>query len=143
MIDIENKVYNDVAKAIRDSFSNFPRLSCYGEYVETPASFPCVTLVEDDNSRVTSTDDSTQKEHYARVTYTCNIYANDDNKKSTAKAIANVVDEIMANLNFTRTIFSQVPNIDRTIYRIVLKYTAIVDEGRTVGEDIVHTIYKS
>lgn len=61
MIDIENKVYNDVAKAIRDSFSNFPRLSCYGEYVETPASFPCVTLVEDDNSRVTSTDDSTQK----------------------------------------------------------------------------------
>lgn len=143
MIDIENKVYNEVVVAIRSAFNNLPHLSCYGEYVETPASFPCVTLVEDDNRRLRETDDGTTKEHYAKVTYTCNIYTNDENKKALAKEIAQVIDNKMAQMNFTRTIFSQVPNIDRTIYRIVLKYEAIVDEGKTSGEDIVHTIYKS
>lgn len=143
MIDIENKVYNDVAQAIRQKFGRkYPNLSMYSEYEEVPSSFPCVTLVEENNSRLASTDDGSKKEHYARVMYSCNIYTNNTDKKALGKSIADTVDEVMSNIGFTRLVRTQIPNIDRTIYRITLRYEGIVDEGITVDNKKIHTIYK-
>lgn len=126
MIDIENKVFNDIATVLRTTHSG---ISVYGEYIDTPSSFPCVTLVEDDNYTHKESQDTDLHEHNVNVSYTANIYSNKVNgKKAEAKQIANELDNLMQSMNFTRTMRNQVPNIDRTIYRIVEKYQAVVGE---------------
>lgn len=136
MIDVENVIFTHLATAIRSAFSG---ISVYGEYIETPASFPCVTVVEADNRVLESTRDLSGVEHYARVMYEINVYTNDANgKKAKAKEISNVIDNVMSGLLFTRTFRGQTPNIDRTIYRITLRYEAVVREGIEMDGKIVH-----
>lgn len=136
MIDVENVIFTRLATAIRSAFSG---ISVYGEYIETPASFPCVTVVEADNRVLESTRDLSGVEHYAKVMYEINVYTNDANgKKAKAKEISNVIDNVMSGLLFTRTFRGQTPNIDRTIYRITLRYEAVVREGIEMDGTIVH-----
>lgn len=141
MIDIENKIINDVFDAVRASYST---ASCYGEYVSVPAAFPCVTLYESDSRTYTQSNDEQLHEHQAIVTYECNVYSDKQTgRKAEAKAIADIVDRCLQNLNFTRTMRSQIPNQDRTIYRVTLRWDAIVGEPiETVGDDITYHIYR-
>lgn len=145
MIDVESLVFSTVADAVETAFAtDYPGLVCYGEYVSAPSSFPCVCLVEDDNYRYTNSDDNQLQEHQANVLYTCNIYTNNaDGKKGLAKAIAAVVDTTMAGMKFTRTMMEQLPNIDRTIYRMTMRYTAVVGEPITTRteDDVTTTTY--
>ena len=122
MIDIENEVFNSVANALR---AEFPRISVYGEVVETPSSFPSVSLVEDDNSEIESNKTLGRlPETACNLMYTANAYSNlKTGKKAQAKAIMDVIDERMHHMGFTRTMRSQLPNVDRTIYRITARYT--------------------
>ena len=73
MIDIENVIFTTIAQKVR---SEFQEASVYGEYVEVPASFPCVTIVEADNKVYERTRDLDGIEHYAQVMYEVNIYSN-------------------------------------------------------------------
>lgn len=126
MIDIENHILNTVFNAVQASF---PSASCYGEYVSAPASFPCVTLYESDSQTYTPSNDEQLREHQAIVTYECNVYSDlVSGKKAQAKAIADIVDNAMQNMKFVRTMRSQIPNMDRTIYRVTLRFEAIVGE---------------
>lgn len=122
MIDIENSVFNYVANALR---AEFPGISVYGEEVESPSSFPSVSLVEDDNSEVE--DNKTlarMPETACNLMYTANVYSNlKSGKKTQAKAIMDVVDGCMHDMGFLRTMRNQLPNIDRTIYRVTARYT--------------------
>lgn len=139
MIDVENVIFTRLATAIRSAFSG---ISVYGEYIETPASFPCVTVVEADNRVLERTRDLSGVEHYAQVMYEINVYTNDANgKKAKAKAISNVIDDVMSGLLFTRTFRGQTPNIDRTIYRITLRYSAVVSENVGDENTIVHVMH--
>lgn len=139
MIDIENYVFTQLANAIRTAYSG---ATVYGEYVEAPASFPCVTIVEADNRVLNETRDLSGIEHYARVMYEINVYTNDAiGKKSKAKAIANVIDGVMSQMLFTRTFRRQTPNIDRTIYRITLRYTAVVSENYGTEENALYVMH--
>lgn len=139
MIDIENIVFTALATAIRDAY---PTASVYGEYVEVPATFPSVSIVEADNRVVERTRDLDGVEHYAQLMYEINIYTNDaSGKKTKAKAIAELIDGIMSGMLFTRTFRGQTPNVDRSIYRISLRYEAIVSEGIDQGSKIVHIMH--
>ena len=139
MIDIENAVFTQIATALRTQFQS---VSVYGEPVETPASFPCVTIVEADNAVLKYTRDLSGVEHYAKVMYEINVYSNKANgKKTECKSISNYIDSIMTGLLFTRTFRGQTPNIDRTIYRITLRYEAVVREGITDGNTTVYTMH--
>ena len=139
MIDVENIVFTTLATAIRTVYSG---ASVYGEYVETPASFPCVTIVEADNKVYERTRDLDAIEHAAQVMYEINIYTNDGNgKKSKAKAISQVIDTEMSKMLFTRTFRGQTPNIDRSIYRITMRYVGVVREGITVDNKTVYTVH--
>ena len=83
-------------------------------------------MVESDNYTHLETQDASLTDHAANVAFEVNIFANDEKKKTTAKAIAAVVDaEMLSNL-FTRTFMGQTPNVDETIYRITMRYTAVV-----------------
>lgn len=139
MIDIENIIFTQLATALRTSFSG---ISVYGEYVETPASFPCVTIVEADNSVLQMARDLSGVEHYAQIMYEINVYTDDGNgKKAKAKSIAKVIDDVMSGLLFTRTFRGQTPNLDRTIYRITMRYSAVVSENLSDESNIVHVMH--
>lgn len=126
MIDIENDVFDTVAEALRTAH---PGISVFGEYVEMPAKFPAVTLVEADN-RVLENYRTLNIENAVASMFELNIYSNKaTGKKAEAKAIADIADTVMASIGYTRTFREQIPNLkDATIYRIVCRYQATVDK---------------
>lgn len=139
MIDVENIIFTALATALRTQYSG---ISVYGEYVEVPASFPCVTIVEADNKVYERTRDLNGVEHHAQVMYEINIYTNDSQgKKSKAKDISNLIDGLMSEMLFTRTFRGQTPNIDRSIYRITMRYQAVVREAVEKDGTQYHVIH--
>lgn len=140
MIDIENKVLSVVREAV---LAKYPTASVYGEYVETPESFPCVTVVEDTNYTYVYTKDEQLMEHHCEVQYSVNVYSDKQTgAKLEAKSILALADEAMQNMKFWRTMSRQVPNVDRTIYRVLARYRAVIGEPTTVGSDLVYKIYQ-
>lgn len=126
MIDIENLVIDKVFRAVN---SAYPNAVCYSEYVEIPEAFPCVTLYEADNRSYRPSDDNQLSDHQVSVMYECNVYSDKQTgKKAEAKAIADIVDAEMLSMKFSRNTRSQIPNIDRTIYRVTMRFEAVVGE---------------
>lgn len=139
MIDVENIIFTRLATALRTAYNG---ISVYGEFVEVPASFPCVTIVEADNKVYERTRDLSGVEHHAQVMYEINVYSNKvSGKKSEAKAISNTIDGMMTDMLFTRTFRGQTPNIDRTIYRITLRYQGVVREAVEKDGTIYHVMH--
>lgn len=140
MIDIENKVLSVVREAV---LAQYPTASVYGEYVEVPESFPCVTVTEDTNYTYVYTKDEQLAEHHAEVQYAVNVYSNKQTgAKLEAKAIMNIADNAMQSMKFWRTMTRQIPNVDRTIYRLIARYRAVVGEPTQVGDDLVFHMYQ-
>lgn len=139
MIDVENIIFTKLAQDLRAAYNG---ISVYGEFVEVPASFPCVTIVEADNQVLKQTRDLSGVEHYAKLLYEINVYSNKaSGKKSEAKEISNMIDGMMTDMLFTRTFRGQTPNIDRTIYRITLRYEGVVREGINEGDKTVFVMH--
>lgn len=130
MIDIENDVFSYIAAELR---SSFPGIQVYGEFVETPARFPAVTLVEADN-RTVERMRTNHVENAVLSMMEMNVYSNKaSGKKTEAKAIATRADELLTSIGYTRTFREQVPNLkDATIYRIVCRYEAHVDKNLVI-----------
>lgn len=126
MIDIEADVFSYVAEILREEY---PGIFVAGEYVNTPSSFPAVTIVENDN-RVLETMRTLNIENAVSVMYECNIYSNKTNgKKAEAKDITATMDKAFEEIGFTRTMRNQVANLnDASIFRIVCRYEAVVDK---------------
>ena len=127
MIDLENDIFDYAAKALRAAHTG---IDVAAEYVEMPAKFPHVSIVEADN-RILERMRTNNTENAVSVMYECNIYSNKaSGKKSEAKAIANTLDDVLSGIGFTRTFREQVPNLrDATIYRIVCRYEAVIDKN--------------
>lgn len=136
MIDLENTIFDRVATQLR---TNRPDIKVYGEYVAEPASFPCVNMWESSNSVWAEGESNTSLDDYVNVTYTIQVFTNTPTKKADGKALANEIDDIMLGLRFRRTLLQQVPNIDRTIYRIELRYSGLIK--RTDFGDADTTIF--
>ena len=138
MINIENDIYTTVATALR---SQFPNIFVAGEYVQAPAAFPAVTLVEADNYVDTSMS-TINIEDAVVVMYNLSVFSNKTSgKKEEAKKISDFADEQMRLLGFTRTSRTQVPNLaDATIYRLESRYEAVVGFG---NQDNTYIIYQN
>ncbi len=126
MIDIESQVFTAVATALR---AEFPGIDVSSTYERVPASFPHVTITESDNYLPTATLDSSHTEKFAALMYEVNVYSNKTSgRKSEARAIAKVVDDVMYSLNFVRTSQTPAPNLyEANVYRIVARYNATTD----------------
>lgn len=131
MIDIENQVFDRVAKRVREQF---PNIFMVGEYVKSPSSFPAASLIEMDNSIRASTVDSGSNENHADVMYEVNVYSNKTTgKKSECKAIMALIDEEMTAMGFVRSTLTPIPNeYDSTIYRMVGRYRAAVSRDHKI-----------
>lgn len=126
MIDIEREVYTPIVKTLR---KRFPGISVSGEYVNSPAKFPYVSIVEQDNYPTVEHLDNSNTERYATVMYEVNVYSDKaGKKKSVCREIMGVIDEMLYKQNFTRISMSPVPNMENgTIYRLVARYKAETD----------------
>lgn len=139
MIDVENIVVDKISKAVK---LNFKDAYVSGEYIETPKSFPFVSISEVDNYIYKRSQTLDKIENHALVSFECNVYSNKTNgKKKEAKQIAAVVDEVMASIGFTRTFRNQVPNIDRTVYRILMRWTGVVSQPIETEEGTYFNVY--
>ena len=128
MIDIEKLVYTPIAESLRKRFKG---ITVSGEYVNSPAKFPYVSIIEQDNYTTQSHLDSSDMERYATVMYEVNVYSDKAGKKKTVcREIMGVIDEMLYKQNFTRISLSPVPNMENgTIYRLVARYRAETDGG--------------
>lgn len=131
MIDIETEVFNVVSTNTR---KKYPKIYMTGEYVKSPPSFPCVSLIEMDNQIYQNTRDSGCIENHAQLLYEVNVYSNrTSGKKAECKAIIAFIDSQMEALGFTRILMNPIPNEeDATIYRIVVRYRAIVSKDKII-----------
>lgn len=126
MISIENLMVDKVNTAVASLKATYPKLRVVSDYVYTSETFPLISVVESDNYTHLATQDAALKDHAANVAFEINIFANDSKKKSTAKKIAAAVDKCMLENLFTRTFMGQTPNVDETVFRITMRYTAVV-----------------
>ena len=131
MINVENEIFNIVAQAVRKIY---PDIYITGEYVKSPPRFPCVSLVEMDNSAYVRTQTSGNGENHAELMYELNVYSNKKSgKKSECKAIAALIDNELAALNFSRTMLQPIPNMDdATIYRMTGRYRAVAANDKKI-----------
>lgn len=135
MISPEPFIFSQIASLLR---AEYPGVFVSGEYVDAPAKFPAVTIIEADNSvyqRMRTTDVG----NAALLMYEVNVYSNQTGyKKSQAKAIMDTIDKQFASLGFTRTMCNPVSNLhDATIYRITARYEGVVmleqmESGKTL-----------
>ena len=142
MITIENFIVDKVNTAVASLKTTYPKIKVVSEYIETSETFPVVSVVESDNYTHLATQDASLVDHAANVSFEINIFANDKYKKSTAKKIAAVVDACMLSNLFTRTFMGQTPNVDRTIFRITMRYTAVVWPVVN-GSNITYQMYRN
>lgn len=131
MIDIETEVFNIVFKKVREEY---PKVYMTGEYVKSPPSFPCISLIEVDNQIYRNTRTTECIENHVQVLYEVNVYSNKTSgKKAECKAIISLIDKEMEALGFTRTLMNPVPNEEEaTVYRIVARYRAIVSKNKVI-----------
>ena len=131
MIDIEHEVFNFVATSVRTAY---PSVYMTGEYVKTPPKFPCVSLVEMDNSADEATQTSGEIENHAVLLYQVDVYSNKSSgKKAECKALSSIVDKKLAEIGFTRTMLQPIPNMDdATIYRMTGRYRAVVSKENVI-----------
>lgn len=128
MIDIENEVYDTVAKALKTAFTG---IFVTGELIAAPPTFPAAALAEMDDSVYERTMDSSGTENHARKMFQAESYSNlSSGAKAQCKAIMSVTDTQMATLGFVRVGCGPValPNADATKYRMVARYRATVSK---------------
>ena len=141
MIDVENLVIDTISKALKASA--YSSTLVVSDYTDTPSSFPCVSVIEADNYTYRRTQDDDLKEHHTSVMYEVNVYSNKTSgSKSEAKKIMEIVDTTFQNMKFTRTVKQAIPNRDKTIYRIVARYEAVIGEYQTIGQNKVYQVYR-
>lgn len=131
MIDVEQEIFGIVASKVREQF---PNIFITGEYLNSPPSFPCVYLIEEDNQVYRNTRTSSCGENHTQVIYEVTVYSNlKTGKKSQCRKILGVIDSQLAELGFTRTTLTPVPNAsDATIYRLVARYRAIISKENVI-----------
>lgn len=131
MIDIENEIFDIISSQTR---YEFPDIYITGEYVKSPPSFPCVSLIEMDNSVFRETQSTDSMENHVIVMYEMNVYSNRiKGKKAECKRIASFIDNVLVKLNFTRTMLEPTPNQnDATIYRMLGRYKAVIGKNNII-----------
>ena len=128
MIDIESFLFSRIAGVLRASYEG---IFVSGEYVDSPAKFPAVTIVESDNSVLQKMRTAAPNlENAVSLMYEVDIYTNTEGfKKSEAKDILETVDSEFSKLGFTRTMSNPISNLqDAKIFRIVVRYEGVADK---------------
>lgn len=130
MIDIETELFSEISGEVREKY---PEAFMTGEYVKSPPSFPCVSLIEEDNATYTKSLTQKGEDNHVSVMWELNVYSNKSTgKKAECKEIAGFIDGLMLKRNFTRIMLKPVPDDDATIYRMLGRYRAVISKDKTI-----------
>lgn len=128
MINFSNEIFNAAVENLR---LLYPGIIVKGEYVATPAQFPCVTI--DETRNIPKYMDSSMRAKYADVQYRVQIFCNAENKRSQARAIFNAVDELFMSLGLVCKTYSTTPAIyNSEIYSITATYEGVIGQDGTI-----------
>lgn len=128
MIDYSNEIFNTAATSLRSLYSE---IQVVGEYVESPAQFPTVTLDEIQNLPVHL--DSAPTNKYARVVYRSQIFCNGEGKRQKARAIYNSLDQILMGVGLFAKTYTTTPAIyNSEIYCITATYEGVIGEDGVI-----------
>lgn len=135
MIDIENSIVDRVRTALLTDFPN-KSIAVLNATPEAIAKFPAVCINELENTTYSRNRDLTSEESFADIVYQVDIFVNDGSgAKTLAKQIGASVDKVLYGLRFSRTMFTQLPNTDRTIIRYTGRYRAVVSAPKITEHD--------
>ena len=128
MIDKSNEIFNDVATNLR---LLYPKIIVKGEYVATPAQFPCVTI--DEIRNVPTHLDSATQNKYASIQYRVQVFSNTKDKRSQARAIYSAVDEMLMSMGLYCKTYTTTPAIyNSEIYSITATYEGVIDRNGVI-----------
>lgn len=128
MIDIENDVFNEIAVKVRETY---PKIYLSGDLNLNPTQFPSAFIDCADNSALTTTRDSSSNENHVSVMFEANVYSNKAvGRKTEAKAIFSIIDQVFNDLGFTRQTMMPMPY--EGYYRIVGRWTAVADKNKRI-----------
>ena len=128
MLDFSNEIFNTVAKDLRSSFSG---VQVIGEYVESPAKFPTVTIDEIQNVPVYLDGAKTNK--YARIVYRSQVFCNDNGKRAKAREIFNVLDNTLMSMGLIMKTYTTTPSIyNSEVYCITATHEGVIDANGTI-----------
>lgn len=130
MIDIENNLYTSLTDLLT---IEFPKINYSSTFVNCPTSYPFVSIEEIDNYTNSKTDDSSGIEKFGNIVYEINVYTKENiKKKSSGKQIAKIIDNYMLNLGFERLSKTPMQGENESVYRIILRYSAIVSNKNEI-----------
>lgn len=129
MIEIFNEVFTRLTTALQLFNHNINTSSVY---VNIPSSYPFVSIEEIENTPYQRGEDWQNIENFADIHFEVNIYSKDPQKKTNADKILAVVDDFFNELGFVRTTKTPLQDANETIYRIVVRYNAIVSKNKDV-----------
>ena len=128
MIDYSNEIFNTAAKNLRSLYSD---IKVVGEYVESPAQLPTVTL--DEISNVPVHLDSAATNKYARVIYRSQIFCNGVGKRQRAREIYDSLDRILMGVGLVAKTYSTTPAIyNSEIYCITATHEGVIGEDGVI-----------
>lgn len=128
MLDFSNEIFNTVATNLR---LLYPGVIVKGEYVATPAQFPCVTI--DETKNIPTHLDSAVRNKYADVQYRVQVFSNAENKRSQARAIYSAVDEMLMGMGLYCKTYTTTPAIyNSEIYSITATYEGVIDRNGVI-----------
>lgn len=129
MIDFSDSIFNHIKNLLEEEY---PSCAVRAENDSKPASYPCCTVAETNNTSVAL--DSELVERHARVQYRFQIASNRrDGKRTEAKRILQVIDKWLIENNFRRTGKTETPDLyHASVYKLTAFYeVGLDDKGRT------------
>lgn len=128
MLDFSNEIFSAVAENLR---SLYPGIQVVGEYVETPAQFPTVTLDEIQNIPAHLDSGATNK--YARVVYRSQIFCNGEGKRQRARLIYDSLDQVLMGLGLFAKTYTTTPAIyNSEIYCITATHEGVIGKDGVI-----------
>lgn len=122
MIDYSNEIFNTVAKDLRSTYTG---IQVVGEYVETPAKFPTVSIDEVQNIPVHL--DSATHNKYARITIRTQTFCNGTGKRAKAREIFGSLDKKLMDMGFIMKTYTTTPAIyNSEVYCITATHEGVI-----------------
>ena len=124
MINYSNEIFDTVAKDLRSLYKG---IKVMGEYVDTPSTFPTVTI--DEISNVPIHLDSARINKYAKVIYRIQVFSNaESGKRKQAREIYNSLDKKLMELGLFAKTYTTTPSIyNSEVYCITATYEGVID----------------
>jgi hypothetical protein len=126
IIDISNEVYTKLK-------TELVGVEIGSTFLEAPSTYPFVTFSEVSNTAFGDTKDSSGEQHN-QLAFEVNIFTIGDDKKSQAKNLRKMIDDVLSGYyNMDRDFSDEIPNfLNQNVYRYVMRYSCLVDKNKVI-----------